>query len=125
MMAVIKKAAKVINFRLTKAARAHDKFTLPLAELCLFFSALCARLVFADDIYIYNDNSGVLAFTGEPTKGGYPRVIRSEDKPKASRRWQADPEVLSYDSSVSWTQMKLVIGMARSSFHFGLKDTQS
>ena len=38
MLAVIKKNAKVINFRLAKADRAHHKFTLPLAVFCFCFS---------------------------------------------------------------------------------------
>ena len=37
MLAVIKKNANVINFRLAKADRAHHKFTLSLAVLCFFF----------------------------------------------------------------------------------------
>jgi DnaJ-like protein len=81
---VIRKKANVINFRLAKADRAHHKFTLPLAVFCFFFSPLCAQWVFADDIYIYKDKNGVLTFTSAPTQAGYPRVIRSEDKPETS-----------------------------------------
>jgi hypothetical protein len=92
-LAVIKKNAKVINFRLAKADRAHHKFTLPLAVFCFFLFTLCAQWVFADDIHIYKDKNGVLSFTSQPTDAGYTRVIRSEDKPKTSRQSsQADPE---------------------------------
>jgi hypothetical protein len=81
---VIRKKANVINFRLAKADRAQHKFTLPLAVLCFFFFPLCAQWVFADDIYIYKDKNGMLTFTSAPTQAGYPRVIRSEDKPEIS-----------------------------------------
>ena len=81
---MIRKKANVINFRLAKAHRAHHKFTLPLAVLCFFFFPLCAPWVFADDIHIYKDKNGVLTFTSTPTQAGYPRVIRSEDKPETS-----------------------------------------
>ena len=85
--------ANVINFRLAKADRAHHKFTLPLAVLCFFFFPLFAPWVFADDIHIYKDKNGVLTFTSTPTQAGYPRVIRSEDKPKTSTQSsQAEPE---------------------------------
>jgi uncharacterized Zn finger protein (UPF0148 family) len=82
------------NLRLAKADRAHDKFTLPLPVFCFFLFTLCAaQWVFADDIHIYKDKNGVLSFTSQPTHVGYPRVIRSEDKPKTSRQSsQADPE---------------------------------
>jgi hypothetical protein len=91
MLAVIKKNAKVRNFRLTKADRAHQKFTFPLVVFC--FSLFCTQYVFADDIYIYKDKSGVLTFTSVHTDTGSTRVIRSEDKPKTSRQSsQADPE---------------------------------
>src|SRR4030095_86300 len=93
MLAVIKKNAKVTNFRLAKADRGHHKFTPPLAVLCFFFSPLFAPWVFADDIYIYKDKNGVLSFTSVPTHARYTRVIRSEDKPETSTRSsQADPE---------------------------------
>lgn len=72
------------NFRLAKDDRAHHKFTLPLAVFCFFFFPLCAQWVFADDILIYKDKNGVLTFTSVPTHGGYPRVIRSENKPETS-----------------------------------------
>jgi hypothetical protein len=85
--------ANVINFRLAKADRVHHKFTPPLAVLCFFFSPLFAPWVFADDIHIYKDKNGVLTFTSTPTQAGYPRVIRSEDKPKTSTQSsQAEPE---------------------------------
>jgi hypothetical protein len=78
------------NFRPTKADRAHHKFALPLLLFCFFL--FCAQCVFADDIYLYKDNNGVLTFTSLPTKAKYPRVIRSEDKSKASTQSsQADP----------------------------------
>jgi hypothetical protein len=90
---VIKKNAKVTNFRLAKADRIHHKFTLSLAVCCLSFFPLCAQWVFADDIHIYKDKNGVLTFTSAPTQAGYPRVIRSEDKPKTNTQSsQADPE---------------------------------
>jgi DnaJ domain len=90
---VIRKKANVINFRLSKADRAHHKFTLPLAVFCFFFFPLCAPWVFADDIHIYKDKNGVLSFTSKSTQAGYPRVIRSEDKPKISTpSSQANPE---------------------------------
>jgi DnaJ domain len=76
--------AKVTNFRLAKADRAHYEFTLPLAVFCFLFFPLCAQWVFADDIYIYKDKNGVLTFTSVPTHAGYPRVIRGEDKPETS-----------------------------------------
>jgi len=82
--AVIKKNTKVTNFRLAKADRAHHKFTRLLAVFCFFFFPLCAQWVFADDNYIYKDKNGVLTFTSAPTHGGYPRVIRSEDKPETT-----------------------------------------
>jgi hypothetical protein len=84
MLAVIKKNAKVTNFRLAKADRAHHKFTLPLTVFCFFFFRLCAQWVFADDIHIYKDKNGVLTFTSVPTRAEYPRVIRSEHKPETS-----------------------------------------
>jgi DnaJ domain len=85
--------ANVINFRLAKADRAHHKFSLPLAVLCFSFFPLSAQSVFADDIHIYKDKNGVLSFTSTPTQAGYPRVIRSQDKPKTSTRSsQAEPE---------------------------------
>jgi DnaJ domain len=84
MLAVIKKNAKAT--RLAKADRAHHKFTLPLAVFCFFFFPLCAQWVFADDIYIYKDKNDVLTFTSVPTHAGYPRVIRSEDKPETGTR---------------------------------------
>lgn len=91
MLAVIKKTAKVTNFRLTKADRAHHKFTLPLVVFC--FSLFGSQSVFGDDIYIYKDKSGVLTFTSQPTNTGYTRVIRSEDNRKTSTQSsQADPE---------------------------------
>jgi hypothetical protein len=126
MLAVIKKNAKATIFRLAKANRAAHQFTLPLAVFCFFFFPLCAQWVFADDIHIYKDKNGVLTFTSLPTQAGYPRVIRSENEPKQTRsRRKRAPRVLSYDFFVLRIQMKLVIGMARSSFHFGPKDTQS
>ena len=83
----------MINFRLAKADRAHHKFTLSFAMFCFFFFPLCAQRVFADDIHIYKDKNGVLTFTSVPTRAGYPRVIRSEDKPKTSTQSsQAEPE---------------------------------
>lgn len=88
---MIKKNAKVRNFRLTEADRARHKFTLPLVVFC--FSLFCTQYVFADDIYIYKDKGGVLTFTSVSTDTGYTRVIRSEDKPKTSTQSaQADPE---------------------------------
>jgi hypothetical protein len=52
VLAVIKKNAKVTNFRLAKADRARHKFTLPLAVCCFFFFfLLCTQWVFANDIY--------------------------------------------------------------------------
>jgi hypothetical protein len=94
MLAVIKENAKVTNFRLVKADRIHHKFTLSLAVCCLSFFPLCAQWVFAaTDIYIYKDKNGVLSFTSVPTHAGYPRVIRSEDKPKLSTQSpQTEPE---------------------------------
>jgi uncharacterized Zn finger protein (UPF0148 family) len=93
MLAVIKKNAKVTNSRVAKAERADHKFTLSLAVFCFFFSPLCAHWVFADDIHIYKDKNGVLSFTSTPTQAGYPRVIRSQDKPKTSTQSsQANPE---------------------------------
>src|SRR5262249_39493332 len=87
MLAVIKKNAKVANFRI-----AHHKFTVPLVFF-FFFSGLSAQWAFADDIYIYKDKNGGLFFTSAPTHAGYPRVIRSEGKPKTSvQSPQADPE---------------------------------
>jgi hypothetical protein len=83
----------MINFRLAKADRAHHKFTLSFAMFCFFFFPLCAQRVFADDIHIYKNKNGVLTFTSVPTRAGYPRVIRSEDKPKTSTQSsQAEPE---------------------------------
>jgi len=38
MLAAIKKTAKVTDFRLAKADRAHHKFTLFLTAFCFFFS---------------------------------------------------------------------------------------
>jgi len=91
MLAVIKKIAPVINFRLTKTDRAHHKFTFPLVWFCL--SLFCTQYVFADDIYIYKDKNGVLTFTSVPTHTGYTRVIRGEHKPTTSTQSsQADPE---------------------------------
>ena len=84
MLAVIKKNAKVTNFRLAKADRAHHKSTLSFAVFCFSFFPLCAQWVFADDIHIYKDKNGVLTFTSVPTRAGYPRVIRSGDKPETS-----------------------------------------
>ena len=93
MLAAIKKHAKLTNFRLAKADRAHHKFTLPLAVFCFFFFPLRAQGVFAADIYIYKDKSGVLTFTSVATHAGYPRVIRGEDKPETSTRSsQAEPK---------------------------------
>ena len=87
MQTVIKKNAKVANFRI-----AHHKFTVPLA-FCFFFFRLSAQWAFADDIYIYKDKNGGLSLTSAPTHAGYPRVIRSEGKPKTSvQSPQADPE---------------------------------
>src|SRR5215470_12221191 len=87
MLAVIKKNAKVANFRI-----AHHKFTVPLVFF-FFFSGLSAQWAFADDIYIYKDRNGGLSFTSAPTHAGYPRVIRSDDKPKTSMQSsQANPE---------------------------------
>jgi DnaJ domain len=87
MLAVIKKNAKVANFRI-----AHHKFTVPLV-FCFFVFRLSAQWVFADDIYIYKDKNGGLFFTSAPTHAGYPRVIRSEGKPKTSvQPPQADSE---------------------------------
>jgi hypothetical protein len=91
MLAVIKKNAKVTNFRPAKADRAYHKFTLSLSVFCFFL--FCAQYVFADDIYIYKDKSGVLSFTSVRTETGSTRVIRSEDKPQTSTQSsQADPE---------------------------------
>jgi DnaJ domain len=84
MLAMITKNAKVTNFRLAKVDRAHHKFTLSLAVFCFSFFPLCAQWVYADDIYIYKDKNGVLTFTSVPTRAGYPRVIRGEDKPETS-----------------------------------------
>ena len=87
MQTVIKKNAKVANFRI-----AHHKFTVPLV-FCFFFFRLSAQWAFADDIYIYKDKNGGLSFTSAPTHAGYPRIIRSEGKPKTSvQSPQADPE---------------------------------
>ena len=87
MQTVIKKNAKLANFRI-----AHHKFTVPLVFCCFFFR-LSAQWAFADDIYIYKDKNGGLSFTSAPTHAGYPRVIRSEGKPKTSvQSPQADPE---------------------------------
>jgi hypothetical protein len=70
MLAPIKKNVKV---RLAKADRAHNKFTLPLAVFCFFFFPLCAQWVFAADVYIYKDKSGVLTFTSVAHARGIPK----------------------------------------------------
>jgi hypothetical protein len=72
----------VINFQLatTKAITS----LLFLRWFSVSFFLLCAQWVFADDIYIYKDKSGVLSFTSVATNAAYTRVIRSEDKPKTS-----------------------------------------
>jgi DnaJ domain len=83
----------VTNFRLAKADRAHQKFTLSLAVFFFFLFSLCAQCVFAAvDIHIYKGKSDVLSFSTEPTQARYPRVTRSENKPKTSTWSQADPE---------------------------------
>ena len=84
MLAVVKKHAKVTHFRLAKADRAHYKSTLSFAVFCFSFFPLCAQWVFADDIHIYKNKNGVLTFTSVPTRAGYPRVVRSGDKPETS-----------------------------------------
>jgi hypothetical protein len=93
MFAVIKENAKVTDFRLVKAGRAHHKFIFSLV-FCFFFFPLYVQWVFAAaDIYIYKDKDGVLRFTSVPTHARYTRVIRSEDRPeKSARSSQADPE---------------------------------
>lgn len=68
MLAVIKKNAKVTNFRLAKADRAHHKSTLSFAVFCFSFFPLCAQWVFADDIHIYKDKNGVLTFTSPTSR---------------------------------------------------------
>jgi hypothetical protein len=75
------------------------KPTEPITSL-LFLWRCCASFFshyspsgFSDDIHIYKDKNGVLTFTSVPTQTGYPRVIRSEDKPKTSTQSsQAEPE---------------------------------
>jgi hypothetical protein len=82
------------NLGFVKDDRANHKFIFSLAVFCLFFFPLYAQWVFAAaDIYIYKDKNGVLSFTSVPTHAGYPRVIRSEDKPKLSTQSpQTEPE---------------------------------
>ena len=88
---MFQKTAKVTNFRPTKADRNHHKFALSLAAFC--FCLFCAQCVVADDIYLYKDKNGVLTFTSLPTQTGYPKVVRSENKPKASTQSsQPEPE---------------------------------
>jgi DnaJ domain len=82
------------NLGLVKADRANHKFIFSLAVFCFFFFPLYAQWVFAAaDIYIYKDKNGVLSFTSVPTHAGYPRVIRSQDRPKLSTQSpQTEPE---------------------------------